>query len=64
MSDDSTFDPAHEWDPLTTPVWDVSDVDEPILAPPIEQFMPTDEDTIIRRRPPLPPDAYPRRLNR
>jgi hypothetical protein len=32
-------------------------VDEPTLAPPIEQFMPIDEDTIIRRRPPLPPDA-------
>jgi hypothetical protein len=32
-------------------------VDEPTLAPPIEQFMPVDEDTIIRRRPPLPPDA-------
>jgi hypothetical protein len=32
-------------------------VDEPTLAPPIEQFMPIDEDTMIRRRPPLPPDA-------
>lgn len=44
-------------DPLTAPVWKLSDVDEPTLAPPIEQFMPLDEDTIIRRRPPLPPDA-------
>jgi hypothetical protein len=64
MSEDNAFDAAHEpvdaaheWDPLTTPVWDISEVDEPTLAPPIERFMPTDEDTIIRRRPPLPPDA-------
>jgi hypothetical protein len=48
---------SEKWDPLTAPVWDLSDVDEPTLAPPIEQFMPIDEDTIIRRRPPLPPDA-------
>ena len=55
---DSDNDARSEiWDPLTAPVWDVSDVDEPTLAPPIEQFMPVDEDTIIRRRPPLPPDA-------
>jgi hypothetical protein len=57
MSDDNSVDDAREWDPLTAPVWDFNDVDEPTLAPPIEQFMPIDEDTIIRRRPPLPPDA-------
>ena len=57
-TDDSVNDARPEkWDPLTAPVWDLSDVDEPTLAPPIEQFMPVDEDTIIRRRPPLPPDA-------
>ena len=55
MSEDNSYDAAHEpvdaaheWDPLTAPVWDLSDVDEPTLAPPIEQFMPIDEDTIIR----------------
>ena len=57
-TDDSVNDARSEnWDPLTSPVWDLADVDEPTLAPPIEQFMPIDEDTIIRRRPPLPPDA-------
>ena len=57
-TDDSDNDARSEnWDPLTAPVWDLSDVDEPTLAPPIEQFMPIDEDTMIRRRPPLPPDA-------
>ena len=57
-TDDSVNDARSEnWDPLTSPVWDLSDVDEPTLAPPIEQFMPIDEDTMIRRRPPLPPDA-------
>jgi hypothetical protein len=57
-TDDSVNDARSEkWDPLTAPVWDLSDVDEPTLAPPIEQFMPIDEDTMIRRRPPLPPDA-------
>jgi hypothetical protein len=59
MSTDNSGDDARSdnWDPLTAPVWDPRDVDEPTLAPPIEQFMPTDEDTMIRRRPPLPPDA-------
>ena len=57
-TDDSVNDARSEaWDPLTAPVWDLSDVDEPTLAPPIEKFMPIDEDTMIRRRPPLPPDA-------
>jgi hypothetical protein len=57
-TDDSVNDARSEkWDPLTAPVWDLSDIDEPTLAPPIEQFLPIDEDTIIRRRPPLPPDA-------
>ena len=57
-TDDSVNDARSEnWDPLTSPVWDLSDVDEPTLAPPIDQFMPIDEDTMIRRRPPLPPDA-------
>lgn len=57
-TDDSVNDARSEnWDPLTAPVWDLSDVDEPTLAPPLEQFLPIDEDTMIRRRPPLPPDA-------
>ena len=57
-TDDSVNDArSEEWDPLTSPVWDISHVDEPTLAPPIDQFMPIDEDTMIRRRPPLPPDA-------
>jgi hypothetical protein len=57
-TDDSVSDARSEkWDPLTAPVWDLSDVDEPTLAPPIDQFMPITEDTMIRRRPPLPPDA-------
>lgn len=59
MSTDDSVNGARseKWDPLTAPVWDLSDLDEPTLAPPIEQFMPIDEDTMIRRRPPLPPDA-------
>ena len=57
-TDDSVNDARSEkWDPLTAPDWEKRDVDEPTLAPPIEQFMPIDEDTMIRRRPPLPPDA-------
>lgn len=57
-TDDSVNDARSEnWDPLTAPVWDLSEVDEPTLAPPLEQFMPIDEDTMIRRRPVLPPDA-------
>jgi hypothetical protein len=57
-TDDSVNDARSEHtDPLTAPVWDLNDVDEPTLAPPIEQFMPIDEDTMIRRRPLLPPDA-------
>jgi len=59
MSNDNSVNdtPSEHLDPLTSPVWDLVDVDEPTLAPPIEQFMPIDEDTMIRRRPPLPPDA-------
>jgi hypothetical protein len=57
-NDDSVNDARSEkWDPLTAPVWDLTDVDEPTLAPPIDQFLPIDEDTMIRRRPHLPPDA-------
>jgi len=57
-TDDSVNDARSEkLDPLTAPVWDLNDIDEPTLAPPLEQFMPIDEDTIIRRRPLLPPDA-------
>lgn len=57
-TDDSVSDARSEkWDPLTAPVWDMDSSDEPVLAPPVEQFMPIDEDTMIRRRPPLPPDA-------
>ncbi len=57
-TDDSVNDARSEHtDPLTAPVWNLNEVDEPTLAPPIEQFMPIDEDTVIRRRPLLPPDA-------
>lgn len=57
-TDDSVNDARSEkLDPLTAPVWELSDIDEPTLAPPLEEFMPIDEDTIIRRRPLLPPDA-------
>ena len=57
-TDDSVNDARSQaWDPLTAPVWDLSEVDEPTLAPPVDKFMPIDEDTMIRRRPPLPPDA-------
>jgi len=57
-TDDSVNDARSEdTDPLTAPVWNLKDIDEPTLAPPIEQFMPIDEDTMIRRRPLLPPDA-------
>ena len=57
-TDDSVNDARSEkLDPLTAPTWDLNDIDEPTLAPPLEEFMPIDEDTIIRRRPLLPPDA-------
>ena len=57
-TDDSVNDARSEYvDPLTAPSWDFKDIDEPTLAPPVEQFMPIDEDTMIRRRPLLPPDA-------
>lgn len=57
-TDESVNDARSEnWDPLTAPIWETDSADEPMLAPPVEQFMPIDEDTMIRRRPPLPPDA-------
>lgn len=57
-TDDSVNDARSEkWDPLTSPNWNLSEVDEPTLAPPLVQFLPQDEDTMIRRRPALPPDA-------
>jgi hypothetical protein len=56
--DDSVDDARSEYlDPLTAPVWHIDDNDDLALAPPIEKFFPTDEDTMIRRRPLLPPDA-------
>ncbi len=59
MSTDESVNDARSdnWDPLTAPFWETDSTDEPMLAPPVEQFMPIDEDTMIRRRPPLPPDA-------
>ncbi len=57
-TDDSVNDARSEkWDPLTSPNWNLSEVNEPTLAPPLVQFLPQDEDTMIRRRPALPPDA-------
>lgn len=59
MSADDSVNGARseKLDPLTAPVWELNDIDQPTLAPPLEEFMPIDEDTIIRRRPLLPPDA-------
>lgn len=48
---------SEKFDPLTAPFWELSEKDESILAPPLERFRPIDEDTKIRRRPLLPPDA-------
>lgn len=56
--DDSVDDARSEYlDPLTAPVWHIDDNDDLALAPPIENFFPMGEDTMIRRRPLLPPDA-------
>ena len=52
-----TFARSQEWDPLTAPTWEIADDNVFSLAPDVEEFMPTKEDTIIRRRPLLPPDA-------
>lgn len=59
MSDDDSgnFARSQAWDPLTAPMWEISDDIDVSLAPDVEEFMPTNEDTIIRRRPLLPPDA-------
>lgn len=59
MSDDDlgNFARSQEWDPLTAPIWEIADDNDLALAPDIEEFMPTKEDTMIRRRPLLPPDA-------
>ena len=59
MSDDNLEDSARfqELDPLTSPTWEIADDNVFSLAPDVEEFMPTREDTIIRRRPLLPPDA-------
>ncbi len=59
MSDDTSGNDvrSQEWDPLTAPVWEISDENDVLLAPDVEEFMPTAADTIIRRRPLLPPDA-------
>ena len=59
MSNDDSVDDARSetWDPLTAPVWNIAEDDEVLLAPPELEFLPDDEDTMIRRRPPLPPDA-------
>ena len=59
MSDDDSVNAARspEWDPLTAPVWEITEDVDLVLAPNVEEFMPTKEDTMIRRRPLLPPDA-------
>ena len=59
MSDDDSVNAARspEWDPLTAPVWEITEDVDLVLAPDVEEFMPTKEDTMIRRRPLLPPDA-------
>jgi hypothetical protein len=59
MSDEDSVNaaPSPEWDPLTAPVWEFADDVDLVIAPDVEEFMPTKEDTIIRRRPLLPPDA-------
>lgn len=52
--------PAEKWDPLTAPVWDISDEDDLAIAPPVEKFLhqspetarnipqPADVDQILR----------------
>lgn len=59
MSDDNLDDFARsqEWDPLTSTTWEIADDIDLALAPDIAEFMPINEDTLIRRRPLLPPDA-------
>ena len=59
MSDDNLDDFARsqELDPLTSPTWEIADDNVFSLAPDIAEFMPINEDTLIRRRPLLPPDA-------
>lgn len=58
MSFDDTSRPQNEdFDPLTSPLWNVDEAVDPVLAPPEPEFLATDEDTMIRRRPPQPPDV-------
>ena len=58
MSFDDTSRPHDdEFDPLTAPVWVPEDEVDAVLAPELPAFMPIDEDTMIRRRAPQPPDV-------
>ncbi len=58
MSFDDTSRPhGDEFDPLTAPVWVPEDEVDAVLAPELPAFMPIDEDTMIRRRAPQPPDV-------
>jgi len=58
MSFDDTSRPQNgEFDPLTAPVWEIEESVDSVLAPPAPEFLPSDEDTMIRRRAPQPPDV-------
>ena len=58
MSFDDTSRPQNEdFDPLTAPIWKIEDSVDSVLAPPAPEFLPSDEDTMIRRRAPQPPDV-------
>lgn len=59
MSNDSLDNAARseEWDPLTAPTWEISDDIDVASARDVGEFMPITEDTMIRRKPLLPPDA-------
>lgn len=58
MSFDDTSRPQkQEFDPLTSPNWDIEETIDSVLAPPAPEFLPSDEDTMIRRRAPQPPDV-------
>lgn len=55
--DDASRPQNEEFDPLTSPLWNVDEAVDSVLAPPAPEFLATDEDTMIRRRPPQPPDV-------
>ena len=58
MSFDDTSRPhSDDFDPLTAPIWEPEPEVDAVLAPELPAFLPIDEDTMIRRRAPRPPDV-------